>query len=161
MSACDREERAQAEAFAVILPVLDRDGDGAVREAEYLRVAYKAPPFAEADRDGDGALEAQELLRLVRSLDPVRFDPQRQQKEPARQVQKEDLPATMSDEALQRFQLYWFLAEEALAAGAQDLPSDEELKEVAVSGDPLRRQELRDRLRAAYESVDLPFPQLP
>lgn len=71
--ACARPDPVEA-GFAPELSRLDRNADGRVDEAEYLRVAFAAPVFAQADLDHDGALGAPELAALVRAQDPVYFD---------------------------------------------------------------------------------------
>ena len=57
-------------AVAPTLPVLDRDHDGRVTEAEYARVSFAGPEFSAVDTDGDGAIDVAELRALVDASDP-------------------------------------------------------------------------------------------
>lgn len=105
--------------------VLDKDGDGAVRAAEYL--PGPGPAFASVDQDGDGALEGKEIEALVLATDPDSFDP-RSALHPVKEAhQAHGAHTGPLREVLQ------FLAEEAAATGAP-APTAEQMTAAANAG---------------------------
>jgi hypothetical protein len=152
-------ERARVASF---LAALDRAGDGQVDRADYRRVAYAAPPFAEVDLDGDGNLDAAELVTLLRGQDPMDFDRQHRSRQPPRQGPPKgkggarpgptDLSARHHKDALS------FMETELVWAGHPGLLGEQ-------PEPPATEREARlivERYREAYAEAGLVFPeQLP
>jgi hypothetical protein len=153
--ACDRPAWTVEGALAPGYARFDTDGDGAVSQAEYERLAFAMPPFAKVDGDGDGAIAPAEMTAWIGETDPRDVAHTLEGREKQKMPELDDRRAAAG----------WLVAEalrqEVLAVNpAAPVPTDAEMAaihDVAATDDPAVRA-LLARIEAASAAEGLAFP---